>query len=96
MDYKIKWSPKAVENLEAICAFIAKDSPFYASLTAQNILNLIDNLFVFPLSGRIVPEYDNENIRELIYISYRIVYRFKGGIVEIATICHSVKNEIKL
>jgi toxin ParE1/3/4 len=45
----------------------------------------------FPKSGRIVPEYDNENLRERIYESYRIVYRLKGEIIEIVAICHGAK-----
>jgi toxin ParE1/3/4 len=96
MDYQIIWSPKAVENLDAICAFIAEDSPYYASLTANKILKLIDNLSVFPESGRIVPEYYNHNIREIIYKSYRIVYRIKEDIIEIAAICHSSRKELDL
>jgi plasmid stabilization system protein ParE len=81
MDNKIRWSVKAAENLDSICEFIAIDSPYYASLTAQKIFNLIDNLSVFPKSGRIVPEYNNHQIRELIYKSYRIVYRLKNNII---------------
>jgi len=44
MDYQIRWSPKAAENLEAICDYIAKDSPYFASLTSQKILNFINKL----------------------------------------------------
>jgi plasmid stabilization system protein ParE len=92
----IRWSAKAAENLESICDFIAKDSPFYAAITAQKIISLIDNLTVFPESGRIVPEYNNPKIRELIYKNYRIVYRLKGTIVEIAAISHSARKELTI
>ncbi|MFH0948630.1 MAG: type II toxin-antitoxin system RelE/ParE family toxin [Elusimicrobiota bacterium] len=42
----------------------------------------------FPKSGRIVPEYKDEILRERIYEGYRIVYRLKGDIIEIVTISH--------
>jgi toxin ParE1/3/4 len=96
MDYQIRWSLKAAENLESICDYIAKDSPYYASITAQKILDFIDTLSLFPELGKIVHEYENPNIRELIHKSYRIVYRLKDNIIEIAAICHTSRNELKI
>ncbi len=42
--------------------------------------------------GRIVPEYQEENLREKIFQSYRIVYRLKADIVEIVVISHGAKQ----
>ena len=42
----------------------------------------------FPKAGRVVPEYNDENLRERIYGNYRIVYRLKEDFVEITAICH--------
>ncbi len=92
MDKIIKWSPKAVECLEDICNYISKDSVYYASLFAQRILFVIENIPQFPKSGRIVPEYNNENIREKIYYNYRIVYRIKKDIIEVIAITHSARQ----
>jgi plasmid stabilization system protein ParE len=91
MAFKIKWSPRAASNLEEICNYIAKDSEHYASLFAKKVNNIVRSIPQFPKSGRIVPEYDNENLRERIYESYRIVYRLKGEIIEIVAICHGAK-----
>jgi plasmid stabilization system protein ParE len=91
MAFKIKWSPRAASNLEEICNYIAKDSEYYASLFAKKVNNIVKSIPQFPKSGRIVPEYDNENLRERIYESYRIVYRLKGEIIEIVAICHGAK-----
>ncbi len=91
MAFKIKWSPRAASNLEEICNYIAKDSEYYASLFAKKVNNIVRSIPQFPKSGRIVPEYDNENLRERIYESYRIVYRLKGEIIEIVAICHGAK-----
>jgi toxin ParE1/3/4 len=78
MASKIKWSPRAASNLEEICNYISKDSIYYASLFAKRILSVVKNIPAFPKSGRIVPEYSNDNLREKIYEDYRIVYRIKN------------------
>ena len=91
MAQKIRWSPKAASNFEEICEYIAKDSEVYATLFAKKINAAVKSIPQFPKAGRIVPEYGDENIREKIYENYRIIYRIKGEIVEIAAISHSSK-----
>lgn len=91
MAYKIRWSPKAVAHLQEICNFIGKDSSYYASFFAKKIFSVIESLPKFPKSGRVVPEYQDENIREKIHGSYRIVYRLKDGWIDVAAICHGAK-----
>ncbi len=91
MALKIKWSPLASAHLKDICAFISQDSETYAFIFAQPAISLVENIPTFPRSGRIVPEYNNHNIREHFYGDYRIVYRLKGSTVEIAAICHGTR-----
>lgn len=91
MAQKIRWSSKAASNFEEICEYIARDSEVYATLFAKKINAAVKSIPQFPKAGRIVPEYGDENIREKIYENYRIVYRIKGEIVEIAAINHSSK-----
>ncbi len=45
-----------------------------------------------PLSGRIVPESDDERFRELIIGNYRIIYEYDKRIVHILTVHHSKRN----
>lgn len=92
MALKIKWSPRAASNLEDICDYIAKDSEYYALLFAKKVTAIIKAIPQFPKSGRIVPEYNDENLREKIYENYRIVYRLKGDFVEIIAICHGARS----
>jgi toxin ParE1/3/4 len=92
MAEKIRWSPRAASNLEDICDYIAKDSEYYAAIFAKKVIKLIKTLPEFPKSGRIVPEYDNENLREKIYENYRIVYRLQGEVIEIVAICHGARQ----
>ncbi len=91
MAKEIIWSPKAAEGLVEICDYIAKDSHHYAEIFAKKIFTIIDSAAHFPMSGRIVPEYDNENIREKFYQNYRIVFRIKGNAIEIVAIVHGAR-----
>lgn len=88
MAYRVRWSPKAADDLEAIAGYIAKDSPAYAATVIRKILNLTRNLSSFPFSGRVVPEFGDENIRECFAYSYRVIYRVRDETITIATVIH--------
>jgi toxin ParE1/3/4 len=88
----IRWSPRAATDFEAICAYIARDSEYYAKLFAMKVYKLIEDLPKFPKAGRVVPEYGDENLRERIYENYRIVYRLKKDAVEVVAIRHGSRQ----
>lgn len=88
MALKIIWSPQASYHLAEICDYISKDSEYYASLFAEKVIKLIETIPDFPRSGRMVPEYNEEDLRERIYGNYRIIYRIKEEVIEIVAICH--------
>jgi toxin ParE1/3/4 len=88
MAHKIKWSPKAAEDVEAIASYISQDSPAYAAAVVKKILDVTRNLSYFPFSGRVVPEFDEETIREQLAYSYRVIYRVQGETVTIAAVIH--------
>jgi plasmid stabilization system protein ParE len=54
MAYRIEWSPRAVEDLEAIAEYIALDSNAYARAVVRKIIEVTRNFARFPLTGRIV------------------------------------------
>ena len=91
MALKIRWSPRAISNLEGICDYISKDSHYYALVLARQIVGAIEAIPRFPESGRVVPEYQNQVLREKICKGYRIVYRIKSNKIEIAAITHGTK-----
>ena len=74
---KIGWNKLAIDDLSEIEEFIAQDSINYAIITVEKIHDRISILKKFPKSGRIVPEFENNAIRELIEGNYRIVYLLK-------------------
>jgi toxin ParE1/3/4 len=71
---KIILSKTARFDLREIVDYIKLDSVKYAVLEKKKIKDAIDKLPQQPLSGRVVPELNNENLRELIFRNYRIIY----------------------
>lgn len=88
---KIIWSPRAIADLEDTCNYIARDSHRYASIFASNIISMVKRIPQFPNTGRIVPEYQDSNIREKIYGNYRIVYRINADVIGIVAIHHGAR-----
>jgi toxin ParE1/3/4 len=82
----IVWSPQALKDLESIRDYIAQDSVRYADLVVARIVSSVERLRSFPESGRVVPELNRPEIREVIVRPYRVVYRIRPGAVEIATV----------
>lgn len=70
----INWTIKAQLGLNSIYDYIYQDAPFYAKRFVQQIIASVDRLEAFPLSGRRVPEADSEDIREIIFHNYRLIY----------------------
>jgi plasmid stabilization system protein ParE len=88
---RIVWAPQAVEDVEAIRAYVARDSRHYADLVVEQIVAAVALLESSPRSGRVVPEVGDEWLREVIHVNYRIVYRLRHGIIEIATVFHGAR-----
>jgi len=49
-------------------------------------------LLNFRRAGRKVPEFDDDNVRELIVYSYRVIYRIQENAVVIAAVIHGKRN----
>ena len=81
---KIIWSPIALKHVEAIGNFIALDSPKRAQLFVQKLINSVDRLKDFPLSGSLVKE--SPNLKQVIIQGYRITYRAKDKQIEIIAV----------
>ena len=64
MAYRLAWSPEAIEDIEAIAAYIERDSPWYARSVVSKIVETAEAIPEHPELGRIVPEIDDKSIRE--------------------------------
>ena len=86
---RLIWTEIAIEDLQLIHEYISNDSKVYADRFIGKIINRIDQLENFPKSGRVVPEFNSEVIRELIEGSYRIIYKINSDYISIVRIHHS-------
>lgn len=89
---QVTWSPSALLDVESVAEFISRDSSHYAALFVQKLLAHVEKMGQFPNSGRVVPEYQLEHLREFIYENYRVVYRTKESGIEVAAVVHGMKR----
>lgn len=88
---RIDWTPHAQADLIAIHDYIAQDSPLEAMRIANRLIGRVRQLRTFARSGRVVPEMENDAIRELIEAPYRVIYRLLPNCIEIVTVMHGAR-----
>ena len=89
---KVFWTETAENHLDAIYSYISLDSPEYAKQTVDRITRRSIQIADFPLSGRKVPEYEMEQIREVFEGLYRIIYFVKSDQIDILAVIHTRQN----
>jgi toxin ParE1/3/4 len=89
---QLVWSPDAIQDLNSICAYIARNSERYAGAFVEHVTRIVESIPDQPLLGSVVPEYERPDLRERLYQNYRIVYRLRGDLVEIVTITHGARR----
>lgn len=91
----VHWTDTAQDHLQAIHAYIAHDSPEYALRTVDRLTRRSQQIADAPLSGRRVPEYDMDQIREVIDRPYRIIYHIKPDQIDIIAVLHGARNVLR-
>ena len=89
---KVLWTATAQHHLASIFDYIAKDSPEYALRTVDRLTRRTQQIALFPRSGRRVPEYDVDSVREVIEGSYRIVYSCGTQAIVILAVLHGARD----
>jgi addiction module RelE/StbE family toxin len=92
MDREIIWTLRATADLESIVEYISRDSEFYATAVARELIAAARSITTFAERGRMVPEYDDATVRQLIVRRYRLVYRVKPDRVEVLRIIHGAQQ----
>jgi toxin ParE1/3/4 len=92
MAYRIVWSDEAVSDLDRISQFVSRDSGAYARSIVRRILESTGRLKSFPRMGRVVPEVEDDNFRELLIYNFRVIYRIEETTVTIAGVAHSKQS----
>lgn len=89
---KINWTDQAKDDIDNLIKFLAPQSENYAKIQIQRIFDKTNLLAKLPRLGRVVPELEYKNVREIIIGSYRIVYHIVSeDRIDILTIHQSAR-----
>lgn len=85
---RVIWSPLALDRVEEIVDYIARDRPQAARDWVVGLFDTAGTLAMFPEKGRVVPEVGRAEIRELSYERYRVIYKVESTRVAVLTVRH--------
>jgi toxin ParE1/3/4 len=89
---KVLWTKNAIKHLANIYEYIAANSPAYAKRMVDKITRRSVQIADLPYSGRKVPEYEADDVRELIEYPYRVIYRIKTGQIDVLAVIHGARQ----
>jgi plasmid stabilization system protein ParE len=86
----VQWTESALSQLDAIYEYIAQTSPEYASRIIDRLTRRSIQIAEFPFSGRMVPEFELNEVREVFEWPYRIIYLITSeqSRVEVLAVIH--------
>lgn len=89
---KVLWTDAALNQLEAIHDYLEQTSPEYARRIVERLVNRSEQIAIFPRSGRMVPEYEIDEVRQVIEGLYRIIYLIKEEQLEVLAVIHTTRK----
>ena len=89
---RVHWTNEALDQLLRIRERVAERSPDAADRLVERLATRAEQLDAFPRSGRAVPEYERDDIREVIVRPYRVIYRVKPEQIDILSVVHSQRR----
>ena len=89
----ILWSPTARRRAQAAVDFISPDRPLASLEWFDGLVQRVELLRDLPDQGRVVPEWGEPTVREIIHAPYRVIYEVFPDRVEILTLSH-VRQEL--
>jgi toxin ParE1/3/4 len=92
---EIFWSDLAKRHLREIDSYVAQGSRAYSIVFIDRLLSSVERIGRFPESGRIVPEFERDDIREIFFGKYRIVYRIQGEKLHVLAVVHGAMDITK-
>jgi toxin ParE1/3/4 len=88
----VHWTEAALADLQAIEAYISRHSARYGRAMVERIFDRSEQLAAHPHSGAVVPEYEDESLRELFEHPYRIIYRVWEQQVDVVAVIHAARR----
>jgi len=92
---RVHWTDTAQGHLDAIYAYLEQDSAEYARQMVDRLTRRSQQLAEFPSSGRRVPEFEMDQIREVIQGPYRIIYCIKPDQIDVLAVVHGAMNILR-
>ncbi len=93
MNRPVFWTESAENQLRGIYQYIAQNSERYAIRTVERIIHRSEHIAGLPLSGRRVPEYELDQLREVIEPPYRIIYHVRSDRIDIVAVIHGARDD---
>ncbi|MBI4758325.1 MAG: type II toxin-antitoxin system RelE/ParE family toxin [Chloroflexi bacterium] len=92
MAWTLRWTGPALEDIQAIATHIERDSPYYASQVALELFDAAQAIPDFPHRGRMVPEYQRADLRELLVGAYRLIYWLQEPALVVLAVMHTSRD----
>jgi len=92
----VRWSLTAANDLQDIEDFIARDSVLHAISFVGRVVESAETLLKTPQIGRMVPEFNRSDLRELIFRGYRIVYLLQDNETFVLRVVHGSRDLLAL
>ena len=89
---KIEWTRSASRDVRSMKNLVRLDSESYAERLVQKIVGAAEHAAAFPHAGRKVPEADAQDIREVLYRNYRIIYRIERDRILVLMVIHGARD----
>ena len=89
---RLEWAGPALQDIRNLKEYISKDSEVYAQRFVEKIFDAVEKLRHAPRIGRRVPEAEDESIRELLFRSYRLIYRLEPERVVMLAVIHGARD----
>ena len=89
---RVVWTQFARDTLNEAIAYIADDSPTAAQKVLTEIVEITTSLAELSERGRMVPELEDEAVREVFAHSYRVIYRVSPKEVQILALVHQARD----
>lgn len=93
---EIRWTLTAADDVRFLEDWIARDSPLNAVDFTDRLIGSVEKLMDAPQLGRMVPEFNRERLRELIFRGYRVVYSVEGSLVTVLRVVHGARDMRRL
>ena len=88
----VVWTSGAKQDLREIHQYVAQDSESEAQRLVDRLVKASERLESFPFSGRVVPEYAENRVREIVAPPYRLIYALLADRVDVLAVVHSARD----